>query len=334
MKNTRSIATNALLVAVLIIMSVVPFLGFIQVGPVAITLSHIPVIIGAIILGPSSGFILGLTFGLGSWYAAITRAASPIDLLFTNPLVAIVPRVLFGLFVAYLWKFINTRTKNNSASKVTFTVFTSTLFHTAAVLSAIYLAIRFGNNSDLLGVINGGILVFIISAVGVNVLLECLVAVFVTAGILSALRFIKKPQKPAFIPRPLVSANQAVIILSVLLTWLFKIPYILLIPMIFGLLGVLFNDNPVMSIGKRFLKKPLDSYHREDPDAQRFSQIIAIVLLTISFIAFLFRLDLVGYIASAMVVVAATVAILGFCVGCYIFYQISLIKQKRNKKAE
>ncbi len=330
--KTRTLALNALLIAIIVLMSVIPFLGFIQIGPIAITLSHIPVIIGAIILGPVSGAVLGVTFGLGSWYAALTRGATPVDLLFTNPLVAILPRLLFGLAAAYLWKLVRLKNQQPSASKIAFTAFSSTLVHTVAVLSTIYLTIQLTQDQTLLTLIASGFMPFVLGAVGVNVLMEALTAIFVSSAILSALGFVKKSRKPDFIPRPLTQANQIFMILVILAVWLTKQPLYLLFPLAFGLLGILFNDNPIIVIGRRFLKKPLDSYHREDPDAQKFSQMIALILLTIALAAFLINLDYVGYIASGLVVIAAALAIAGFCIGCYLFFKMSLKRQHNAKK--
>jgi len=49
-KKTKKMVYNGFIMAIIIIMSLVPFLGFIQVPPIAVTLVHIPVIIGAILL--------------------------------------------------------------------------------------------------------------------------------------------------------------------------------------------------------------------------------------------------------------------------------------------
>ena len=52
--------------AIIIAMSVVPFLGYIPLGFMNATIIHVPVIIGAIILGPKYGAYLGLVFGVTS----------------------------------------------------------------------------------------------------------------------------------------------------------------------------------------------------------------------------------------------------------------------------
>ncbi|MGE7186532.1 DUF4395 family protein [Peribacillus sp. NPDC006672] len=63
-----------------------------------------------------------------------------------------------------------------------------------------------------------------------------------------------------FIPRPLVRTKQWVILLSVATALITGQIWILVIPLAAGILGLLFNFNPVMRLAKLFLKKkPSDS---------------------------------------------------------------------------
>ena len=54
------------MMALIILMSSVPFLGYIPLGVINATIIHIPVIVGAILLGPKYGAFLGLVFGVSS----------------------------------------------------------------------------------------------------------------------------------------------------------------------------------------------------------------------------------------------------------------------------
>ena len=64
-KDTRWTVTVALMMAIVILLANTP-LGMIQLPIVKATTVHIPVIIGAIVLGPFAGGILGATFGICS----------------------------------------------------------------------------------------------------------------------------------------------------------------------------------------------------------------------------------------------------------------------------
>jgi uncharacterized membrane protein len=57
------------------------------------TTLHVPVIIGAILEGPIVGLVLGLLFGVFSWFQAGVQGV----VMFQDPLVAILPRLFIGL---------------------------------------------------------------------------------------------------------------------------------------------------------------------------------------------------------------------------------------------
>ncbi|MFD2617520.1 DUF4395 domain-containing protein [Terrilactibacillus laevilacticus] len=126
---------------------------------------------------------------------------------------------------------------------------------------------------------------------------------------------------PRSIPRPLVRTNQWFILLSVVATWITGQSWILLIPLICGLLGLLFHYNPIMKWAKVFLKRPMNEYIPEDRDQQQFNQVIAVSCLTIGYISYLLHWNIVAIIFTAMVGLAAFIAILGFCIGCFIRFQ-------------
>ncbi|WP_462412666.1 DUF4395 domain-containing protein [Neobacillus sp. Marseille-QA0830] len=134
------------------------------------------------------------------------------------------------------------------------------------------------------------------------------------------------------IPRPLVKTNQWVIVISVLLTWVTGYEWILLIPFTAGILGLLFGFNPVMQIAKLFLKKDPKSYIPEDWEQQQFNQKIAVSCLGIGFLSFVLGWTTLGYVFSALVMIAAFVAILGFCIGCFIHYQWRQYQYRRTQQ--
>ena len=67
-KRTRDMVMMAALVAIMLLMTVVPVLGYIPLGFMNATIIHIPVIVGAILLGPKKGAVLGLVFGFTSMW--------------------------------------------------------------------------------------------------------------------------------------------------------------------------------------------------------------------------------------------------------------------------
>lgn len=111
-KRIRHLTQLSLLIALLAVLALTP-LGFIMIPPVAITIMHIPVIIGAVLLGPLDGAILGGAFGVMSMLKATFAAASPVDIMFSpfisgKPLqsliMCVVPRILLGIIAALVFR--------------------------------------------------------------------------------------------------------------------------------------------------------------------------------------------------------------------------------------
>lgn len=135
------------------------------------------------------------------------------------------------------------------------------------------------------------------------------------------------------IPRPLVRTNQWFIVLSVLVTWLTGFYWMLALPLVAGLLGLVTGFNPVMRFAKLFLRKSPQEYAQEDRDQQQFNQVIAVTCLILSLVGYTLRWMPVAYIFSVMVAAAAFVAILGFCIGCFIRFQWSQYRYRRSVRA-
>lgn len=138
-------------------------------------------------------------------------------------------------------------------------------------------------------------------------------------------------RKVAFIPRPLVRVNQWIILLSTIATWIFQQPMILLIPLVANLMGLLFNFNPFMKFARLFLKKKPSEYIPEDVVQQKFNSCIAITCLLLGFVGFELDKSIMGYIFTIMVAAASGIAILGFCIGCFIFFQLNQLRYKIKK---
>ena len=65
--NTKSktyrLVIRAILTAIIILQTMVPFLGFIPIGITSLTIIHITVIVAAIVLGTKDGMFIGLVWG-------------------------------------------------------------------------------------------------------------------------------------------------------------------------------------------------------------------------------------------------------------------------------
>ncbi|WNB90854.1 DUF4395 domain-containing protein [Bacillus sp. NEB1478] len=136
------------------------------------------------------------------------------------------------------------------------------------------------------------------------------------------------------IPRPLVRTNQWFIFLSVVATWLTGQAWILLLPLTAGLLGMFLNFNPIMRAAKLFLKKKPSEYIPEDKDQQQFNQVIAISLLAMGFISYMMNWSTIAVVATVMVAAASFIAILGFCIGCFIRFRWQQYRYHKTHKTQ
>ncbi len=184
--KTKTIVYNALLIAIVIILATVPNLGYIQVGGMAITIIHIPVIIAAVLFGYKSALLMGIAFGVTSMIVAATRGVGG-DILFINPLVSVVPRVLFSLLTVFIYNLIKVPIKDEIIN-VGITAFLSSLVHSALVIVAMYLSISAGFANEFIDSISNGFWAFILSLIGIQIIGEAVLALIVTIPVVKALR--------------------------------------------------------------------------------------------------------------------------------------------------
>lgn len=182
----RELTLLGLLTAILLVMSYTP-LGYLNIGPLAITFNMIPVAIAAISLGPVGGGITGAVFGVTSFLQCMGiggSSAMGVILFEINPFLAFVqrfvPRVLTGLLIGFIYKGVKKAANHTVASFVT--GFCAAFLNT--VLFMLALVWLFGNTQYLQEIINGqNILLFICTFVGINAVFEMIASTAVT-GIL------------------------------------------------------------------------------------------------------------------------------------------------------
>lgn len=89
---------DAAFIAIIILMTFVPYIGFITINPViSFTLIHIPVLVGAALMGWKRGLLYGTVFGLCSCFKALSMPSSFLDFYFVYPWISVLPRMIFGL---------------------------------------------------------------------------------------------------------------------------------------------------------------------------------------------------------------------------------------------
>jgi uncharacterized membrane protein len=102
--RTRKIVITGVLGAIAVLLGLTR-LGFIPwISGASLTIMHIPAIIGAILEGPIVGLGIGLIFGIFSVIQAAVAPTGPTDVWFTNPLLAVLPRLFIGPVAWLVWK--------------------------------------------------------------------------------------------------------------------------------------------------------------------------------------------------------------------------------------
>lgn len=181
---------SAMFIAMIILQSFVPFLGNLPLVILDITIIHITVIVGGIVLGPQAGFLLGFTWGFCSFLRAFTSGNVLSLMIFTNPLISILPRLLMGGLVALFYQ---KATKFIASDRVRMEVsgFLGSIMNTVLVLSSIYLLM--GNQyAELTGKTVAELPLFLMGVVMTNGIAEALAATVMTPIIASILVTISK----------------------------------------------------------------------------------------------------------------------------------------------
>ena len=147
--DTRYMATLAMFCGILLVMGVTG-IGFIPLPVIKATTMHIPVILGAVLLGPAAGAGLGGVFGLCSIWANTTSpgllafAFSPfmttegLPGVLKSLWIALGCRILLGVIAGWLWKGLKRVLKQDYLA-LPVTAAVATICHTILVMGSIYL---------------------------------------------------------------------------------------------------------------------------------------------------------------------------------------------------
>lgn len=135
-RNVFQMTIIAMLVAILIIQTFVPILGYIPLGPIDVTIVHITVILAAVLFGSRTGLLIGMSWGILSMVRAYIQP-TPFNIVFLNPLISVVPRLLVGLISGLLFSWLSKKTTSRWIYSVTALV--GTVLNTVLVLGGIYL---------------------------------------------------------------------------------------------------------------------------------------------------------------------------------------------------
>ena len=198
--DVRWMVSVALMAAIVIVLASTP-LGMIQLPIIKATTVHIPVIIGAILLGPTAGAILGAVFGICS---LISNTMAPTLLSFafspflsTTGFVGVLKalwisvgcRVLIGLVAGWLWilfKKLKMNQKMRQFIALAITGFVGSMVNTIAVMGSIYIlfAQQYAEAKEVAITAVWGLIMGTITASGIPEAIAAAVLVTVIAKVL------------------------------------------------------------------------------------------------------------------------------------------------------
>ena len=188
--TTSQLTILGLMSGILFLMAYTP-LGYLNIGPLAVTFNVIPVAICAVVLGPTGGAVAGAVFGLTSFLQAMGiggTSALGAALFQINPFLSavqcFVPRILDGLLIGFIYRGMRKKTNVYVSCAVTgfFSAFLNTLFFMTA------LVVMFGNTEVIQNLMGGrNVIIGCCMMVGVNAISEMVSSTIITAAVGTAL---------------------------------------------------------------------------------------------------------------------------------------------------
>lgn len=183
--NMRSFVLASVFSAIIVLMTIIPYLGYITYGPVEITTLHIVVIMGAVFLGPKYGALLGGVWGITCVARAmIFAAANPVFEIFINPLVSLVPRILVGFVAGLVFYILKNKTKLGSIFSAAVSAVAGTFTNTLLVLSMMYIfSGMITSYSDIFELFKS----IWLTLIGINGLIELVAAIIIVPAVYKSL---------------------------------------------------------------------------------------------------------------------------------------------------
>ena len=173
--DTRNLVRAGILSALIIVMTVVPYTGYINYGLVEITTLHIVVAVGAVMLGWQYGAVLGFVWGITCVLRALTN---PLWAPFVNPMVSLVPRIIVGIVAGLTAQGLR-KLRLRTSVVAALSAAAATLTNTVLVLSALKLFSAVLEGAPLLGTIYA-------TLIGVNGSIELVAAILLVPVIVAA----------------------------------------------------------------------------------------------------------------------------------------------------
>lgn len=97
---TRQITILSIYLSLILALTFIPYTGYIQVGPLAITTIPVIIALATYHIGIKGTILAGLAFGIGSYLRAVTMFPS----LMVDPMLSIVPRIFMSISIYFVYR--------------------------------------------------------------------------------------------------------------------------------------------------------------------------------------------------------------------------------------
>lgn len=108
--KTKVLVQTSIFSALIAVFGLVQFLGYITIPGLPISITTMPILVFSACLitnNKYSSLVYGLVFGLSSLLVAVFRPVLPTDLLFINPFVSVLPRVVYAFLIIPVYQSIS-----------------------------------------------------------------------------------------------------------------------------------------------------------------------------------------------------------------------------------
>ncbi|PAK86752.1 ECF transporter S component [Lentilactobacillus parakefiri] len=138
-KNTLRLNMLAMFIAIILLQTSIPLIGYIPIGPLEITIIPMTVVVATVLLGTVDGAIIGGIWGLTTFVRAFVWPTSPLAaIVFVNPIISVIPRIMIGVVAGVTYTYLKKHFKSQAAS-ISVAAVLGSLTNTVLVLGLIYL---------------------------------------------------------------------------------------------------------------------------------------------------------------------------------------------------
>ena len=198
-KEITNMTITAIFIALLIVQTFVPNIGYVRILPALPAITTIPLTIAiyGTIMGPKWGSMFGLVWGLTRLIVAYTQPGDMVSLLlFQNPIISLVPSILAGDFPGAITKLLMTR--DNTVKRWGYALSGAVTSLTNTFLVITLASLFFMNDpaslTMYLGHFSQGTSLFVILMIslGMNGLVEAIFTAVVVPMIVTPLNYVMK----------------------------------------------------------------------------------------------------------------------------------------------